>query len=320
MDILKQDGLYFMPVGGADEIGLNMYVYAVDGQMIIVDTGYGFLGEDYPGMDMGIVDASFLEKYQDRIQGLFITHAHEDHFGAIAYSWPKLKCPVYASSFAAGMIKARLKEFNMEDKVPINIVKDDPIVKTKDFNVEFVSMVHTIPETAALVIRTKYGNIVHATDWRFDDDEIDLLHTDMKSLKRIADEGVLALISDSTNILVDEEHKTEKELRDYLLEFIPTFKKGLVATCFSTNIVRLETLIMAAVEAKRVPVLVGRSIIRNMEIVKELGYLGDLTNHLMPLDDVKGLPKSKILYICTGGQGEYRSALARLARQEIKDI
>lgn len=309
-----------MPVGGSDEIGLNMYIYGLNGKMIIVDCGYGFLGEDYPGMDMGIMDATFLDDYQDKIEGLFITHAHEDHFGAIAHVWPHLKCPVYATNFAAGLIEARLKEHKLDTIVPINIIKDERVVKLPNFEVEFVAMVHTVPETCALVIRTPKGNVVHATDWRFDDDKINLLSTDFAALEKIAQEGVDVLVSDSTNILFDGEHKSEMELREDLLNYIPQFQKGLVATCFSTNIVRLESLIMAALKARRIPVLVGRSIINNIAVADRLGYLGDLGKHMISLEESKQFPKSRLLYLCTGGQGDYRSAVARLARKEIKEI
>ena len=320
MKFLDKDGLYFMPVGGSDEIGLNMYIYAINGKMIIVDCGYGFLGEDYPGMDMGIMDASFLETHQDKIEGLFITHAHEDHFGAIAYVWPHLRCPVYATNFAAGLMHERLKEFKMDREVPVHIITDERVVKTENFEVEFVAMVHTVPETVALVVRTALGNIVHATDWRFDDEKIKELTTDFEALEKVAKEGVDVLVCDSTNILVDTEQTTEMELRESLIELLPKLKKGVAATCFSTNIIRLKTLIMAAVKAGRAPVLVGRSIIKNMSVAERLGYLDDLGTHLLTMNDVKDFPKSKVLFLCTGGQGDYRSAVARLARKEIRGM
>ena len=177
MSLLDNDGLYFLPLGGSDCIGMNMYAYAVNGEIIVVDCGYAFLNDDYPGMDLSFADPSFLENYADRVKGLFITHAHEDHFGAIAQVWPKLNCPVYAMRFTAGLIRERLKEYHLDSEVPLFEVNDHPEIVLGDFDVRFVPVTHSVPETCALLIKTPKGTVVHATDWRFDDGNIEFLQT-----------------------------------------------------------------------------------------------------------------------------------------------
>lgn len=319
MNSFKREGIYFIPLGGADEIGINMYVYAVDGKLIVVDTGYGFLNDDYPGMDLAFADASFLEDYADDIEGLFITHAHEDHFGAIAQIWPKLKCPVYATDFTLGLIKERLREYKLDDVVPLHSVSQNRFVELPNFKVEFIPIVHSVPETSALGIRTRYGNIVHATDWRLDDSAIGFLQTDYEALRKIAAEGVALFVCDSTNALIESEQPSEYEVRQNLIKMMPAFDKGLLATCFASNLMRLESLVIAAHEAQRTPVLVGRSLIQNMRIAKENGYFADLPCFL-DISEAKDIPSDKILYICTGSQANYRSALTLIANGEYKDI
>lgn len=319
MSGFDKDGIYFIPLGGADEIGINMYVYAVNGKLIVVDAGYGFLNDDYPGMDLAFADTSFLENYAGNIEGLFITHAHEDHFGAIAHVWPKLKCPVYGTDFTLGLIRERLKEYHLDEVVPLCSVSQNRLVELPDFSVEFIPIVHSVPETSALAIRTKFGNIVHATDWRLDDGEIGFLHTDYEALKRVAADGVAMFVCDSTNALLEDSLPSENDVRKSLIKMMPSFEKGLIATCFASNLMRLESLILAAYEAERTPVLVGRSLIQNMRIARENGYFKNLPRYL-EIGEAKDIPSDKILYICTGSQANYRSALTLIANGEYKDI
>ena len=319
--MFDKKGIYYLPLGGADEIGLNTYVYAVDGRLLVVDVGYLFLNDDYPGIDLGLADASFLEEHQDKIDGLVITHAHEDHYGAIGHAWSKLKCPVYATAFTAGMIKERLKEYPIANEVPIHVVPKDGRLTIGNFDVEFCSLVHAVPETSAIILRTPYGNIVHATDWRFDDGLSPLLPTNFAGLEKIAAEGVLALICNSTNIMVEKYQPSEKEVRDSLMELIPPIQgKGLVVTCFPSNLVRLESLILSAHEGGRTPVLVGKSLIRHMATAKDCGYFQDMPTYLEVGTDSDNIPKDKLMYICTGSQANYRSALTLIANKEHKYI
>lgn len=318
MTAFKKEGIYFLALGGADEIGMNLYVYGVDGKLIIVDAGYGFLNDDYPGMDMALADASILENFKDDILGMFISHAHEDHFGAVAHILPKLNCPVYGTDFALGLIAERLKEYKIFDANLIS-VKDNPIVKVANFEVEFINVVHSVPETSALMIRTKYANVFHATDWRFDDSQLDLQQTDFGALKRAQEDGVTLFVCDSTNVLHSEKQPSEFDIRQSLISLVPTFKNGLLATCFASNLMRLESLVIAADKAGRTPVLVGRSLVQNMRIAKECGYFTNLPTCL-DSREAQDISADKALYICTGSQGNYRSALTRIVAGESKDI
>lgn len=315
----NKEGIYFVALGGAEEVGFNMYAYVVNGKIIVIDCGYGFLNDDFPGMELGLPDASFLENYQDRVEALFITHAHEDHFGAVAHIWPKLQCPVYAAEFTAGHIRRRLAEYKLDNLVDLNVVKAGGKVKLDNFEVEFASLVHSTPQNSGLIIRTPYGNIVHATDWRFDDGALAMLPTDFDAFKKAAAEGIELYVGDSTNMASSHQEPSELEVRESLLKLVPQFKNTLVATCFASNIMRMESLIMAADAAGRTPVVAGMSLIQNLEIAKECGYLKDCPNYVEAKDAVD-IPLDKILYICAGSQGNYRSALTRIVNGENKDI
>ncbi|MBP1532301.1 MAG: ribonuclease J [Alphaproteobacteria bacterium] len=319
MNNFNKEGIYFLPLGGADEIGMNMYVYAVDGKLIVVDVGYGFLIDNYPGMDLAYASPEFLDDYKDDIVGLFITHGHEDHMGAIAQIWPHLQCPVYAMDFTLGLIKERLHEFHMQDTVPLVSVNNNRIVSVANFEVEFISISHSVPQTCALAIRTKYGNILHATDWRFDDEKLSMLPTDFKSLERLASDGVDMLVCDSTNVMLDTKLPSESDIRDSLMQLVPQIEGGLLVTCFASNLMRLESLVLAAYKANRTPILVGRSLITNVKIAKECGYLADLPpTHT--IEEAKDIPAANAMYICTGSQANYRSAMTAIVNGENKHI
>jgi len=315
----NKKGIYFVALGGAEEVGYNMFAYIVDGKIIVVDAGYGFLQDDFPGMEMGLADASFLETYRDDIEAMFITHGHEDHFGAIGHVLPMLDCPVYASDFALGHIRSRLKEYHIEDFANLYSVTTNPIIKLTNFTVEFVSLVHSVPQSSGLIIRTPYGNIFHATDWRFDDGKTPILPTDFPSLNKLAEEGVDLYVGDSTNMGSNHKEPTEFEVRQNLLKLIPTLENTVVATCFASNIMRLESLILAASEAGRTAVISGHSLNQNYKIAKECGYLQNCPQ-AFDIKDAKDIPLDKILFICAGSQGDYRSALSRIANGESKDI
>lgn len=319
MSILDKDGLYFVPMGGADEIGMNMYVYACNGKLIVVDCGYTFLNDDYPGMDLAFADAGMLENYADKIEGLFITHAHEDHFGAIAHVWPKLKCPVYGMNFTLGLIKERLKEFHLDSEVPLISVNETMQVNLDNFVVKFIPMVHSVPETCALYIKTPYAKAVHATDWRFDDGKTENLKADYASLEEAGRDGVDLLVCDSTNVLVDKHQYSEFDVRESLLKLVPLYKNGLIATCFASNLMRLESLILAAEAAGRTPILVGRTLIKNMKVAKECGYFPNLPR-VYDIKEAADIPSDKAMYICTGSQGNYRSALSSIVKGEHRDV
>lgn len=319
MNCFNKEGLYFIALGGAEEVGFNMYAYAVDGKIIVVDCGYGFLNDDFPGIDLGFADASFLEEYQEDIEALFITHAHEDHFGAIAQVWPRLKCPVYAADFTLGHIAHRLREYKLEKEVELHSINNSRTVRLQNFEVEYVPVVHSLPDNSVLMIRTKYGNVVHGTDWRFDDGQMSFMPTDVEKLEQLAEEGVDLYIGDSTNLAHDVSGPSEAVIRQSLIELVPKYKNTLVATCFASNIARLESLILAAHAADRTPVIAGMSMIQNINIAKECGYLQNLPPYV-EAKQAMDIPLDKMLYICSGSQANYRSGLTRIVNGENKNI
>lgn len=319
MNCFNKEGLYFVALGGAEEVGFNMYAYAVDGKIIVVDCGYGFLNDDFPGIDLGYADPGFLEAYQEDIEAIFISHSHEDHFGAIPHVWPKLKCPVYAADFTLGHICHRLRDYKMENEVELHSVSENRVVKLPSFEVEFVPVVHSLPDNAMLMIRTKYGNVVHGTDWRFDDCKMNFMPTDYKRLEEIAKEGVDLYVGDSTNMAHEISGPSESEIRESLIKLVPNYKNTLVATCFASNIARLESLILAAHAADRTPVIAGMSMIQNINIAKDCGYLPDLPPYV-EAKQAMDIPLDKMLYICSGSQANYRSGLTRIVNGENKNI
>ncbi len=312
-------GLYFIALGGAEEVGYNMFAYIVDGKIIVVDAGYGFLKDDFPGMEMGLADVSFLETYRDDIEAMFITHGHEDHYGAIGHIWDRFDCPLYAADFTLGHIKNRLKEYHINDFSRLHSINDNPQIKLNNFTVEFVPLVHSCPQSCGLLIHTVYGTVLHATDWRFDDDKTAISHTDYTKLKSAAAEGIDIYVGDSTNMSSDYNEPSEYEIRQSLLELVPSLSNTVVATCFASNIVRLESLILAASAAGRTPIISGHSLNQNYQIAKDCGYLQD-TPPAFDIAKAQDIPSDKALYICAGSQGDYRSALSRIANGESKDI
>jgi len=319
MNELINEGLHFAALGGAEKVGMNMYVYMVDGRMIVVDCGYDFLNDDFPGIELGFADATFLENNQQYIDALFVTHSHEDHFGAIAHIWPKLRCPVYATDFTIAHIISRLREYKLEDEVEIHSVNNNPVVKLDNFEVEFVPLVHSLPENSALVIRTKYGTVFHATDWRFDDGQIDFMQTDYKRIEEVGREGVDLYVGDSIIMSHQGTQPSEMEIRKSLIELVPQFQNTLVATCFSSNIARMQSLLLAAEAAGRTPVIAGISLLQNMNIATDCGYMEGMPKYTAAAQAMD-IPLDKMLYICAGSQGNYRSGLTRLVNGEIKDI
>ena len=316
---LQQDGFYFIALGGAEKVGMNMYAYVSEGHILVVDVGYDFLNDDFPGMELGLADASWLETYQDLIEGLCITHSHEDHFGAIAHIWPKLHCPVYATDFTIGHVLPRLREYKLDHDVELISVNENPHIKLPHFEIEYIPVVHSLPENSALYIKTKSGTIFHATDWRFDDSQIDFMETSYRRLEEVGKEGVDLYVGDSIHMAHQDAQPSESVIRQSLIELMPKFKNTLVATCFASNVARMESLIIAAHKAGRTPVIAGMSLIQNMNIAKECGFLSDIPPYVEAKQAID-IPLDKMLYICAGSQGNYRSGLTRIVNGENKDI
>ena len=313
------DELVFVPLGGLGEIGMNaaLYGYGPPGRRkwLMVDLGLAFAGPDFPGIDLIFPDISFIEKMKKDLVALVITHAHEDHIGAIADLWPRLGCPVYATRFAAGLLEAkRLGEPGAPD-VPITIVQPGEDLALAPFRVEYVPMAHSIPESTALAIRTPLGTVVHTGDWKIDPRPGAGWATDEARLRAIGAEGVLALVCDSTNIMRTGESPSESEVAEALADLIARAPGRVAVTTFASNVARLRSVAEAALAANRMVIVVGRAMARVISVARECGYLDGLPEFLSP-EAYAHFDRDKVVILATGSQGEPRAALARMARQD----
>lgn len=309
------DDLLFLPLGGANEIGMNLNLYRYKGKWLIIDLGIGFAGDHLPGIDVMVPNIDAITPYKQDIVGMVITHAHEDHVGAVPYLWSELGCPVYTTAFTAAVLKAKLNEEGMAGKVTIKEVKAGESYDLGPFTLEMVPITHSIPEMHAVAVRTDKGTVMHTGDWKLDANPMVGVTTDEEVLARYGDEGVLAMVCDSTNVFVEGESGSEKDVRDSLTDIIREQPERVVVTTFSSNIARLETVIYAAIAAGRSVALAGRSIWRMVHAAQDAGYLQDVPEFLT---DKQGMdqPRDKICFIATGCQGESRAAMAKIARGE----
>jgi ribonuclease J len=313
------DELVFAPLGGLGEIGMNLalYGYGRKGRVkwLMVDCGVAFAGPDLAGIDLIMPDISFIEKLRQDLVGLVITHAHEDHIGAIADLWPRLGCKLYATRFAAELLHAKRLAEPGAPEVPIEIVAQGATVSIDPFRVEFVAVAHSIPESCALAIRTPLGAILHSGDWKIDAEPGLGKPTDAKRLKEIGDEGVLALISDSTNILRDGISPSEGDVAKTLREIIAKAPGRVVVTTFASNVARIRAVAEAAMAAQRNVVLAGRAMERIVAVARECGYLDGVPD-FFSLDAFPHSPPDKLVLLATGSQGESRAAIARISEGE----
>ncbi len=312
-------GLWFIPLGGAGEIGMNLNLFGCDGRWLMVDLGVTFGDESIPGVDVVMPDPSFIAERREKLDGLIVTHAHEDHVGAVAYLWPQLRCPVYTTPFCAAFLEYKLKEVGLENEVPVHIIPLSGQAKVGPFTVDFITLTHSIPEPNALAIRTKYGTIFHTGDWKFDPDPIIGEVTDFAALRKLGEENVLALIGDSTNVFTEGEGGSESEVRDSLSALFGRYTGRIVVGCFASNVARLDSISRAAAANGRHVALVGASLFRIVETARRTGYLApDL--RFYDTADAANLPRDKVVYICTGSQGEGRAALMRIAYGYHPDV
>jgi ribonuclease J len=306
----------FAPLGGLGEIGMNCALYgygpANARQWLMVDLGVAFAGEDMPGVDLIVPDLSFIEKVKKNLVGVVITHAHEDHIGALAELWPDLGAPVYMTRFAAGLAEARRLGEPGAPKIPLEVVELGEKVAIGPFVVEFIPVAHSIPESSALAIRTPGGLVVHTADWKIDSTPIIGLPTDEARFRALGDEGVLALIGDSTNILREGESPSERDVAKTLNSLIGNAKGRVIVTTFASNVSRLRVAAEAGLAAGRQVCVLGRAIERVVAVARECGMLDGLPMFL-GMDAFERLPRERILALATGSQGEPRAALARIA-------
>ena len=315
----QPDELVFLALGGVGEIGMNLSLYGYAGRWLMIDCGISFADETLPGVDVIMPDPSFIAERVGELDGLVVTHAHEDHLGAIPYLWPRLRCPVYATPFTAAVLRAKLAEAGLEHEVPITEVPMSGKFSVGPFALELVTLTHSIPEPNAVVLRTPLGAVLHTGDWKFDPAPLIGETADFAALRRLGEEGVLAMICDSTNALRPGEAGSEADVRKSLIELVGRAKHRVVIACFASNVARLESAAAAAAAHDRHAALVGRSLWRIDHAARETGYLQD-TPPFLTDEEAAYLPRDKVLLICTGSQGEPRSALARIAEDDHPQI
>jgi ribonuclease J len=304
--------LAFLPLGGTGEIGMNLNLYRSAGRWLAVDCGIGFGGAAHPEVDVMMPDPGFIAQQRDRLVGLVITHAHEDHIGAVAWLWPLLRCPVYATPFAAAVLRRKLAEAQLLGQVKLHVIQPGGTFDLPPFGLRFIRVAHSVPEAQALVITTPAGVVLHTGDWKLDPDPLIGPRTDEAALKALGDEGVLAMICDSTNAMVEGHSGSEQEVRRSLSALIRGLSGRVAVTCFSSNIARIESIALAARDAGRSVALVGRSLRNLVAAARETGYLNGVPD-FMGEDDAGSIPDDSLLVLITGSQGEPRSALARVA-------
>jgi ribonuclease J len=312
IDGLGRKDLVFLPLGGAGEIGMNLNLYGHDGKWLMVDLGITFGDDSTPGVEVIMPDPSFIVERKKDLAGLVLTHAHEDHLGAVHWLWPQLGCPIYATPFTAAVLRRKLAEAGLEKAAKITEIPMSGRFDVGPFGIELITLTHSIPEPNAVVIRTGAGTVLHTGDWKLDPNPVVGPSTDEKALMRVGEEGVLAMVCDSTNVLVPGTSGSEADVRDNLIELVGTMENRVAVAAFASNVGRLDTICRAAQAHGRQVALVGLSMKRIVEAARETGYLNDLPPFISD-SRVGYLPRDKVLLICTGSQGEPRSALSRIA-------
>ena len=315
--------LLYSPLGGAGEIGMNMNLYAYgepdNHKWIIVDIGVTFADDTYPGIDLIYPDAGFINDKKDNLLGIILTHAHEDHIGAVVYVWPKLKCQIYATPFTAALLIEKFKEKKIDITNYLKIVELGGKINLSPFKIEFVTLTHSIAEPNGLKIDTPSGTIFHTGDWKYDPDPLVGDKINSSRLKEIGDEGVMAMICDSTNVFSIGRSGSEADVRKSLIDIIEKQKKRIIVTSFASNVARMETIFFCAQKTGRQISLVGRSMQKIYKAAKKCGYLNEAVE---PVDarDVKNISRDKIIYLCTGSQGEPLGAMNRISNYIHPDV
>jgi ribonuclease J len=320
----RPDELTFIPLGGVGEIGMNLSVYGLGNQQgrsfLAVDLGVSFGDEEHlPGIDLVLPDVRFLEKERKNLMGLVLTHAHEDHFGAIIDLWPRLRCPIYATAFSAALFRAKCEAERTPPDIPVTVVAPGARVDIGPFEVEFIPVAHSIPEAQALAIRTSAGTVLHSGDWKIDPTPVIGPPTDAARLAAIGDEGVLALIGDSTNAVREGRSPSEADVARSLAEIVRNARGRVAVTTFASNVARMRAVAEAARMAGREVVVVGRAMARVSQVARETGYLDGIAA-FRSMDAFGHLPADKVLALCTGSQGEPRAALARIAAGDHPEV
>jgi ribonuclease J len=319
-EISEKSSLKIIPLGGLGEIGLNMAVFEYDDDIIIVDCGLMFPEAHMLGIDLVIPDISYLRERVDKVRGILLTHGHEDHIGALPFVLQDILAPIYGTALTLGFVRGKLKEYNLDTKVDLQVVKPRDRVSLGCFDVEFIRVSHSIVDGCALAIGTPEGVIIHTGDFKLDQTPVDNELTDLTTFSRYGEAGVLALMSDSTNIEREGYTLSEKLVGDAFDEIFPRCGGRIIVAAFSSNIHRVRQVVNAAARSGRKILLNGRSMLANVQIARELGYLQIPDESLIELKDLPKLPKEEVCMITTGSQGEPMSALTRIAMDDHKQI
>ena len=312
-------GLFFLSLGGIGEIGANCYLYGCDGKWIMIDLGLSFADEKFPGIDLLIPKIDFIEELENDLVAVIISHGHEDHAGAVSFLSDKINCPVYATSFAKLLIENRLKEFGKLENLNLKELDTRKNLDLGIFNLEFIETSHSIPQPNAIVIKTTYGRLLHTADWKIDPTPTLGEKFNKNLFENLGNEGLLALIGDSTNADVPGFSKSEKQVRDELKNIFSRFSNRIVVTCFSSNIARMINIIYAAKKNNRKVSLVGRSMKKNIEAAVKCNLIED-NDIFVSEEEASFISKDNLVVICTGSQGEKRSALYRIAYNSHRHI
>lgn len=305
-------GFIYVPLGGTGEIGMNFNLYGCDGAWLAVDCGMGFSGPETPEAEILLPDPDFIARQRESLVGLVVTHAHEDHIGGIARLWPQLRCPIYATPFAVALIRKKLQETSFYREVKLHVIPCGGAFELGAFKLRYINMTHSTPEAQALAITTSYGTVLHTGDWKFDPTPVVGGVSDEASLRALGDEGVLAIISDSTSAMVEGHSGSEQDVKASFEALIPDLGGRVAVTCFASNVARVASIIAAAELAGRHIALVGRSLKTYVDAAQEAGYLKNLPD-FVPEDELGSIPDEHLLLLVTGSQGEPRSAMARIA-------
>jgi len=318
-DSWRSEDLVFLPLGGAGEIGMNLNLYGHAGKWLMVDLGITFPGEEEPGIEVIVPDPAFIEERREDLLGIVVTHAHEDHLGAVHHLWRRLRCPVYATPFAAAVLRQKLAEAKLLGEVEVVEVPLGGSLQIGPFAIDFISITHSIPEPNALAIRTPVGTVLHTGDWKLDPAPLLGATTDEAALRRLGDAGVLAIVCDSTNVFSPGTSGSESEVRETLMRLVEGRQGRVAITTFASHSARVQTVAEVARAHGRQLCVVGRSLWRLLEAARTAGYLRDIGPLLQ---DTEGgwLPPDKVLYLCTGCQGEPRGAMARIAAGQHQHV
>jgi ribonuclease J len=316
--------LVFAPLGGVGEIGMNLSIYGLGDQRkrswLAVDLGVSFAAEEHlPGVDLILPDIRYLVEERKNLVGLVLTHAHEDHYGAVLELWPKLKVPVFATPFTAALLAAKRASEPGAPEITVTIIPVGGRFKAGPFDIELVTMAHSIPESSALIIRTPAGTVLHTGDWKIDPTPVLNDRTDEKKMRALGEEGCLAIIGDSTNAVREGRSPSEADVAKTIAELVKNARGRVAVTTFASNVGRLRSVAAAARAAEREVVIVGRAMDHVIQVARETGYWNDMPD-VRPVDAYGYLPPNKVVALCTGSQGEPRAALARIAEDQHPDV